>query len=79
VESISQMQGRYAAGMTVSMVRQTSRQTKVKIRFDNIHDPRLIEEYYRLVWTTVDKQIFLDAGLDRRERPGGGAAARSSR
>jgi hypothetical protein len=64
VESLSGMQGRYVAGMTVSMVRQTVSQTKVKIRFDNIYYPRLVEEYYKLVWTTVDKQIFLDKGLD---------------
>jgi hypothetical protein len=64
VESLSGMQGRYVAGMTVSMVRQTVSQTKVKIRFDNIYYPRLVEEYYKLVWTTVDKQIFLDKGID---------------
>lgn len=64
VESIAGMQGRYASGMTVSMVRQTASQTKVKIRFDNIYYPRLVEEYYKIVWATVDKQIFLDKGLD---------------
>jgi hypothetical protein len=64
VESLSGMQGRYVAGMTVSMVRQAASQTKVKIRFDNIYYPRLVEEYYKLVWTTVDKQIFLDKGID---------------
>lgn len=64
VDSIAGMQGRYVAGMTVSMVRQTPTQTKVKIRFDNIYYPRLVEEYYKLVWATVDKQIFLDKGLD---------------
>jgi hypothetical protein len=64
VESIAGMQGRYASGMTVSMVRQTATQTKVKIRFDNIYYPRLVEEYYKLVWATVDKQIFLDKALD---------------
>jgi hypothetical protein len=45
-------------------VRQAASQTKVKIRFDNIYYPRLVEEYYKLVWTTVDKQIFLDKGID---------------
>jgi hypothetical protein len=64
VESIAGMQGRYVSGMTVSMVRQTASQTKVKIRFDNIYYPRLVEEYYKIVWATVDKQIFLDKGLD---------------
>jgi hypothetical protein len=64
VESIAGMQGRYVSGMTVSMVRQTPTQTKVKIRFDNIYYPRMVEEYYKLVWATVDKQIFLDKGLD---------------
>lgn len=64
VESIAGMQGRYASGMTVSMVRQAASQTKVKIRFDNIYYPRLVEEYYKIVWATVDKQIFLDKGLD---------------
>jgi hypothetical protein len=24
----------------------------------------MVEEYYKLVWATVDKQIFLDKGLD---------------
>ena len=46
------------------MVRQTPTQTTVKLRFDNIYYPRLVEEYYKLVWATVDKQIFLDKGLD---------------
>ena len=64
VESIAGMQGRYASGMTVSIVRQTPTQTKVKIRFDNVYYPRMVEEYYKVVWATVDKQIFLDKGLD---------------
>ncbi len=39
-------------------------QSGALIRFDNIYYPRLVEEYYKLVWATVDKQIFLDKGLD---------------
>ena len=31
---------------------------------ESIHYPRLVEQYYKLVWATVDKQIFLDKGLD---------------
>ena len=36
----------------------------MKIRFDNTYYPRMVEEYYKLVWATVDKQIFPDTGLD---------------
>jgi hypothetical protein len=56
--------GRYVAGLTVSMGRQTPTQTKVKIRFDNVDYPRLVEEYYTLVWATVDEQILQDKGRD---------------
>ena len=31
---------------------------------DNIYYARLVAEYYKLVWMTVDKQFFLDKGLD---------------
>ena len=30
----------------------------------SISYPRMVQEYYKLVWATVDKQIFLDKGLD---------------
>jgi hypothetical protein len=54
----------HIAGMTLSLVRQGERQTKVKLRFDNVYYPRQVVEYYRIVWTAVDKQIFLDQSLD---------------
>ena len=55
---------RYGQAMTISMVRQGKEQTKVKVRFSNIHYPNQLEEYYKTVWTAIDKQIFLDRGLD---------------
>jgi hypothetical protein len=36
----------------------------VKLRFDKVYYPVLIEEYYKIVWAAVDKQMFLDDGLD---------------
>ena len=55
---------RYGQAMTISMVRQGKEQTKVKVRFSNIHYPSQLEEYYKTVWAAIDKQIFLDRGLD---------------
>ena len=56
--------GRMGQAMTISMVRQGKEQTKVKVRFSNVHYPRQLEEYYKTVWAAIDKQIFLDRGLD---------------
>lgn len=55
---------RYGQAMTISMVRQGKEQTKVKVRFSNIHYPAQLEDYYKTVWAAIDKQIFLDRGLD---------------
>ena len=52
------------AGLTLSMVRQGARQTKVKLRFDGIYYPRQVDELYRRVWAEVDRQMFLDKALD---------------
>jgi len=56
--------GRMGQAMTISMVRQGQTQTKVKVRFSNIHYPGQLEEYYKTIWAAIDKQIFLDKGLD---------------
>jgi hypothetical protein len=55
---------RHMSGLTLSMVRQGPDQTKVKLRFDNVYYPGLVDEYYKIVWHAVDKQMFLDKGLD---------------
>lgn len=52
------------AGLTLSMVRQGPRQTKVKLRFDGVYYPRQIDELYKKVWAEVDRQMFLDKALD---------------
>ncbi|MGZ8429834.1 MAG: hypothetical protein ACXWWV_11795 [Candidatus Deferrimicrobiaceae bacterium] len=52
------------AGLTLSMVKQSARQTKVKLRFDGTYYPRQVEELYKKVWAEVDKQMFLDKALD---------------
>lgn len=64
VEGSSGMMMRHMAGMTLSLVRQGRTLTKVKLRFDNVYYPELVAEYYQLVWTAVDKQMFLDQSLD---------------
>jgi hypothetical protein len=58
------MMTRMTAGLTLSMVRQGESRTKVKLRFDNVYYPGLVDEYYRVVWNAVDKQMFLDKSLD---------------
>jgi hypothetical protein len=52
------------AGLTLSMVKQGARHTKVKLRFDGAYYPRQVEELYKKVWAEVDKQMFLDKALD---------------
>ena len=58
------MERQGGAGLTLSMVKQNPRQTKVKLRFDGIYYPRQVEELYGKVWSEVDKQMFLDKALD---------------
>lgn len=58
------MMERGMAGFTLSLVRQGARDTKVKLRFDNLYYPELVAEYYKLIWAAVDKQMFLDVALD---------------
>jgi hypothetical protein len=58
------MMTRMTAGLTLSMVKQGPERTKVKLRFDGVYYPALVDEYYRIVWQAVDKQMFLDRGLD---------------
>jgi hypothetical protein len=51
-------------GLTLTMVRQGTAQTKVKLRFDGVYYPQELAALYQLVWAEVDKQIFLDKALD---------------
>ena len=60
----SGMMDRTMSGFTVSLVRQGAKDTKVKLRFDNVYYPDLVAEYYKVIWAAVDKQMFLDAALD---------------
>ena len=60
----SMMMERMGAGLTLTMARQGTDRTKVKLRFDNVYYPRTVEELYKRVWDAVDKQIFLDKSLD---------------
>ncbi len=58
------MMARVGTSLTISVVRQSATQTKVKLRFKGIEYPRALEESYRAVWPGIDKQIFLDRHLD---------------
>lgn len=64
IESTIGMLGQHSGGVTLSLVRQGTTQTKVKLRFDKVYYPQQVQEYYRVVWAAVDKQIFLDQSLD---------------
>lgn len=50
--------------MTITLVRQSPTQTKVKLRFANVYYPEMINRYYDSVWPQLEKQIFLDKNLD---------------
>ncbi|MEO5961104.1 MAG: hypothetical protein ABIZ49_04090 [Opitutaceae bacterium] len=52
------------SGLTLTMAKFSPTQTKVKLRFDNIYYPRMLQELYTRVWAAVDKQMFLDKALD---------------
>ncbi len=60
----------YAAGnytnatMTIALVKQSAKQTKVKLRFSHVYYPPIVEELYKVVWPSLDKQIFMDQGTD---------------
>jgi len=58
------MERQGGAGLTLSMIRQAARQTKVKLRFDGIYYPPQVDQLYKKVWAEVDKQMFLDKALD---------------
>ena len=64
VESTIGLMDSHFGGVTLSLVRQGDKQTKVKLRFDKVYYPQQVLEYYRIVWAAVDKQIFLDQALD---------------
>lgn len=63
LDSMSGMQ-RIGQAMTISLVKQSPTQTKVKIRFANVNYPAELTEYYKVVWPAIDKQIFLDKNVD---------------
>jgi hypothetical protein len=50
--------------LTISLVKQTEKQTKVKLRFNGVYYPPTLEEFYKAIWPGLDKQIFLDKGTD---------------
>ncbi len=54
----------YDASMTISLVKQTPKQTKVKVRFAGVYYPPMLEELYKAIWPSLDKQIFMDQGTD---------------
>lgn len=63
IESMTSF-SRMNQAMTISLVKQSPTQTKVKIRFSNINYPPELIELYKSVWPAVDKQIFLDKNVD---------------
>ena len=63
LDSMSGFQ-RMNQAMTIALVKQSPTQTKVKIRFSNVNYPAELQEYYKVVWPAIDKQIFLDRNVD---------------
>ena len=64
LDSVTGQLTRIGQAMTISLVRQSPTQTKVKIRFSNVNYPGELQEYYKVVWPAIDKQIFLDKNTD---------------
>jgi hypothetical protein len=55
---------KFGTTLTISLVKQSDKQTKVKLRFNGIYYPRTLEESYKALWPALDKQIFLDKGTE---------------
>lgn len=51
-------------GLTFQLLKMGNDQTKVKLRFSDVYFPGELEAYYKLVWQTVDKQIFVDENIE---------------
>jgi len=50
--------------LTISLVKQSDKQTKVKLRFNGVYYPPMVEDSYKAIWPGLDKQIFMDKGTD---------------
>jgi hypothetical protein len=64
LEAMTGPMSKIGQAMTISLVKQSPTQTKVKIRFANVNYPPELQEYYKVVWPAIDKQIFLDRNTD---------------
>lgn len=60
----SGMMQKFGTTLTISLVKQSEKQTKVKLRFNGVYYPGTLEESYKAVWLGIDKQIFIDKGTD---------------
>ncbi len=58
------MMQKFGTTLTISLVKQSEKQTKVKLRLNGIYYPRTLEESYKALWPALDKQIFMDKGTD---------------
>jgi len=61
------MMGKYEKAqktLTFQLVKMGDNQTKVKLRFSDVYYPGEVENYYKLVWQAVDKQIFVDQNIE---------------
>ncbi|HOV33660.1 MAG TPA: hypothetical protein PLX23_09890 [Candidatus Hydrogenedens sp.] len=56
--------GRYGTGITISLTKLGPSQTKMKILFNGVYYPNILEECYKVIWQAIDKQIFLDKNLE---------------
>lgn len=65
--NFSDMTGRYEKtqrGLTFQLVKLGDSRTRVKLRFSEVYYPPELENYYKLVWPAVDKQIFIDQNIE---------------
>lgn len=46
--------------LTISLVKQSEKQTKVKLRFNGVYYPPTLEESYVVIWPKLEKEIFID-------------------
>ena len=60
----SGMMQQFGTTLTISLVKQSEKQTKVKLRFNGVYYPKKLEEHYKVVWPKLDKQIFIDNAVD---------------
>lgn len=60
----SGIMARFANTLTISLLKQSERQTQVKLRINGVYYPATLEESYKTIWAGIDKQMSVNTGAN---------------